>query len=133
MSENWSERSEMSDVALAATLAHEIAPAGRTVGQQIAAVARKLGWSRSRTISIWYGEARRIDAREMDQLRAARDARRLQEASHEYRELRARIARLEAALAITDEAFHRPHVDALQQSMGGLRVLDRPGTGGAGE
>jgi hypothetical protein len=44
--------------------------AGRaTIKQRIGTMAHALGWAYSRTRDIWHGEARRIDAHEMDQLR----------------------------------------------------------------
>lgn len=43
--------------------------AGESVKHAISRVARQLHWNFARAKSIWYGEARRIDAHEMDQLR----------------------------------------------------------------
>lgn len=127
MSEKLSEKSEMSDVALASSLVRDVAPLrGETVRGRIVLAARKLGWSYSRTRDVWYAQARRIDAGEMDDLRKAHEARRLAAATHEYLELRARISRIEAALLATDEAFHRPQIDALQQSVGGLGGMGLP-------
>lgn len=129
-----SENSELCDVAQASALIREVAPIeGATVGERILYVARKLGWRHSRAREIWYEQARRIDAKEMDQLREARKTRKLQEATNEYRELRARIARIEAALLASDENFHRPQIDALQQSIGRFSGVDRPGTDGERE
>jgi len=53
-----------------------------------------------------------------------RQNRKLQEATNEYRDLRERISRLEAALSF-DADFYRPHIDALEQSIGGPRSVDR--------
>lgn len=131
-SNKLSERSDMADVVQAGVLIRDIVGAGggTTIGERILLTARKLGWPHTRTRDVWYEQARRIDAREMDQLRAATERRRLEEAGHEYRELRARIARIEAALLSQDAAFHGPTLDALQLATGGPRTLDRSGTRG---
>lgn len=44
-------------------------PVGDSVKSAINRAARRLGFNCSRTKDLWYGDARRIDAREMDQLR----------------------------------------------------------------
>lgn len=127
------EKSELCDVSQASALIREIAPIeGATVRERILHVARKLGWRHARAREIWYEQARRIDAKEMDQLREARQNRKLQEATNEYRDLRERIARLEAALSF-DEDFHRPHIDALKQSLGGPSGMGRARNRGSGE
>lgn len=41
-----------------------------TIKARVRRAARLLRWSFTRTRDIWHGEARRIDAHEMDQLRA---------------------------------------------------------------
>lgn len=129
-----SENSDLSDVAQASALIREVAPVeGATIGERIQRAARKLGWRHSRAREIWYEQARRIDAREMDQLRRTTEARKLQEATHEYRDLRARISRIEAALLVADADFHGPQIDGLRQSMRGPSAMDLPGTDGAGE
>ena len=132
MSKKASEFSDMSDVSQASSLVREVIPAsgGATILERINRTSRKLGWPFSRTRDVWYEQARRIDATEMDQLRAATEARRIAEASNEYKDLRARIARIEAALMAQDEAFHRPTIDALEQSLGGPGGMDRTGTDG---
>ena len=57
--------------------------------------ARRLGFSYSRTRSLYYREARRIDAREIDRLRRAGKA----EAANVLAELQAIVDRAEAILA----------------------------------
>jgi hypothetical protein len=134
MSNKASESSDLSDVAEASELVREVAPVqGATIRERILFAARKLGWRYSRTRDVWYEQARRIDAGEMDQLRRTMDARKLQEATNEYRDLRARIARIEAALLASDEDFHRPQIDALQQSLRGLGGVAGAGTDGDDE
>jgi hypothetical protein len=44
-------------------------PAGDQVGAAILRASRRLGLSFTRTKDFWYGDARRIDAAEMDRLR----------------------------------------------------------------
>jgi hypothetical protein len=45
--------------------------AGESVKQRIWNAARRVGFTISRTHTLWYGNARRVDATEIDQLRAA--------------------------------------------------------------
>ena len=67
----------------------------------------------SRVEDIWRGEARRIDADELDALRRAAGLQK--EAYNELATLRARIDRLEAALRLSDADFHQPQADALRE------------------
>lgn len=80
----------------------------------------------SRIEDLWRQEARRVDAEEIDAIRAARRAQQAgaREARDELAELRARLARIETALRISDTQFHRPEIDALRQSVGGPRRVD---------
>lgn len=76
-----SERSPMSASAEAATLVRELAeprPIGDTVKAALRRAARLVGFSPGRTKAIWYGEARRINAEEIDILRATNARRREQ-------------------------------------------------------
>ena len=99
MSNKSSEKSEMSDAALASALVKTVVSvdAGATIGERIRTTARKLGWDFSRTRDVWYEQARRIDATEMDQLRAARWSHQLEEARKAHAELTAIIVDMEAA------------------------------------
>jgi hypothetical protein len=115
MSEKVSEFSEMSDGAAAAALMRELAPAG-SAKERIGAAARALRWRWVRAKAVWYGEARRIDAAEMDALRAAVRRRELQEDRREFTELRARIARLEAAIAVAHPTLDREALDEVQRA-----------------
>lgn len=76
---------------------------------RIARAARAVGISYWRAFDLWYGKARRIDAAEMDAIRRAE----MEAARAEYRELVARIERLDAALRLSDPEFDRPlaHAD----------------------
>lgn len=75
-----------------------------------------------RARSLHEGSARRIDGAEIDALKLAQ----IEEAKREQKELRARLARLDEALAMADEDFHRETRTALREQMGGFRGVDRP-------
>jgi hypothetical protein len=102
-----SESKPMSSAAEMTTLLKVVAaPAepGESVKAVIGRASRRLGWSWGRTKRLYYGEARRIDAEEMDLARSKARERSQKlalaiEAKHEYEELTARIARVEALLA----------------------------------
>lgn len=67
---------------------------------------------------LWEGKAARVDGEEKDALREAQ----IEEARRERNELRARLDRLDAALAMVDEEFHGPTLEALRASQGvGIR------------
>lgn len=66
-------------------------------------------WHYGRVKDIWDRQARRIDAEEMDAIRAAAQSKLAQEARHEFQELTSRIARLEA-LAV----LQRPDMDGAE-------------------
>lgn len=103
-------------------------PVGDSVKSAIVRAARRAGIGYERAKSFWYGEARRVDASEMDALRAVAAKRQHQAeeiARHEYRELLDRIARLEARLLAADEDFHRTDVDALRSASGRVGRPDR--------
>lgn len=121
----------MSSVAEASELVRRIAsPAqvGDTIKRQIDRAARRIPfWSYSRTKDAWYADARmRIDADEIQRLRdLALGSAEARAARDEYRELQDRIARLEAALRISDPEFHGAQADALRIVSGAEnRTLD---------
>lgn len=83
---------------------------GDSVSQAIMRAARRLRWSITRTKALWYGEARRIDAAEMDQLRSL------------ARDQAARYSRMAEALRHIDPEMYSPDIDALisaAQRLGG--------------
>lgn len=113
-SEILSERSEMSSVAEASTLirrAAEPRPVGDSVKAAIRRAARRIGLSFTRAKDIWYGDARRIDAHEMDALR----------------NLAARYARIAETLRHQDEDFYGTQADALEYFANRIGVVDRSG------
>lgn len=132
MSEKLSEFSERSDCVKAAKLIRKVALTG-TQTERIGEAARTLKWPWSRAKNVWYQDARRIDAHEMDALRAAIRRREMKEASREYRELTARIERLETALAVAHPTLDRDTLDAVLQAVRGPRGVDRAGTDRDGE
>ena len=77
--------------------------------------------------SIWEGTARRIDGEEKDALRLAQ----IEEARNEYQALRSRLASLEATLAVADEAFFGPQMDAYREMASGMGGSGRPRDGEA--
>ena len=135
MSEKLSELSEMSDCAAASGLMRELAPAGSAKARIGVALVRinklkhiKRKWSWSRAKDIWYGDARRIDAHEMDALRAAVRKREIEEARSEYRELDERLRRVEAALAVAYQDLDSATFDEVRKGIVGPGLVDRPGT-----
>lgn len=102
MSEISSENSEMPDVAFAQGVMRGLVAErpGDNLKHRMSSVANMLGWSPARVKAVFYGEARAIRAKEMDQLRrTAKAERRVEELSHERDELSTRLDRMEAMLA----------------------------------
>lgn len=138
MSEIRTEKSEvvsMSAVAEASALLRQIAeprPVGDSVKAAVRRASRRVAafipphwtrWHVGRAEDIWHRQARGVWAEELDAIRRAADVRIVEEARHERAALADRIARLEAALRLSDEDFHRPDLDALR-GLGG--PPDRP-------
>ncbi len=74
-----------------------------------------------RARSIWEGTAARIDAEEAHVIAQAK----IEEDRREYQELRSRLARMEASLAVVDEAFFGPQMDACRSAAASLGKVDR--------
>lgn len=141
ISKTFPKSSEMSDLTAARSLiddTFDLTPGRRSIviGLAINALkrlerhlapetlqARPRLWTERRVRSIIDGEARRIDAYEIDDLTRMR----LMEARDDYQRSVARAARLEALLAAQDADFHGDEIDRLRQLAGGL---DRARTGG---
>jgi len=124
-----SEICEMSALQECSEMMREIA-SPYSAGDSVKAALRRVyqalpGWSFSRVRDVWY-ETRsvRISGDELRQVeKAARRAASEKAARNELQQINARLARIEALLAVGDEDFHRPSLDAL----GALRRdLDRP-------
>ena len=100
--EKVSKSSEMSAIAEASQLLRIVAeprPVGDSVKSAITRAARRVGFPIARAENIWRQEARRIDASEMDRLRAVAMQKQEATARDQYTELRERIATLEITLA----------------------------------
>lgn len=94
---------------------------GDKIKRAIERAARRSGLSYWRAFDLWYGKARRVEQFEIDQVAAALEHKRKEEARNELHELRTRLARLESLLAQTDPDFHR---ETLNQTRHSLRMLD---------
>jgi hypothetical protein len=86
---------------------------GDTVKSAINRVSKETGLSHTRIRDIWYGDARRIDAHEIEKIEAAERRKQIKVAKDEYAQLRTQMARLEAMLRSIDPDFHSEAVDAL--------------------
>lgn len=96
-------------------------PVGDSVKAAIRRASRRLGFSPSRTKDLWYSNARRIDAEEMDALRrAARQRREEDNARADACLAIERLVALRAALAAADENFHRATIAALDDALRGM-------------
>lgn len=105
---------------------------GEKVPHAIARAAQRLGFSRGRVASFWYGKARHVSPEEFEAardvaIRRARDAELLR---HEHQRALDILARLEAGLAAIDPDFHGPTISALRDIS---RRSAGPGNSGAGE
>lgn len=90
-------------------------------------LAGVLNWTPRRARSIYQNDQNaRLRADEF----AAVQNLKTQEAKNEFSELRARIARLETALAVVDEDFHSPQIDGLGAALHGGGGMVRAGTSG---
>lgn len=111
---------DLSDVALAQNMLHEAFPRER-YGKWDAAlfaayrflkprVERRIEreYTMRRVRSLHEGTARRVDGAEFEALKEAQ----IKEARREYLEIKDRLACLEASLAVADEAFFGPAMDA---------------------
>lgn len=88
-------------------------------------VAKKFTERRAR--AIWEGTARRIDAEESAILKRAQ----YEEAKREQQELRARLVRLDAVLAVVNQEEAREAGQPVWQQVGGVRrVANRTGMEG---
>jgi hypothetical protein len=120
----------MSSACEASILVREIAeprPVGDSVKAAIDRAARRLGFGYRRTKTIWYGEATKITAEEIDVLRRETARRRQEEiARAEALVVIDRMVALRSALASADEDFNRPLLDALDDSLRAMGAEIRP-------
>lgn len=146
ISKTFPKSSEMSDLTAARSLiddTFDLTPGRRSIviGLAINALkrlertlspetlqARPRLWTERRVRSIIDGEARRIDAYEIDDLHKVKIA----EARHELSKARDRAARMAAFLAAQDPDFHCDEVERMgsfARGLGGAGMV-RGGTGG---
>ncbi len=104
----------MSDVAQASNLLRELSQpwaSGEAVKSAIDRSAKLAKLAFWRASDLWYEKARRVDDHELEQIREALREKNRKAAVNELRDLKFRIARLEAALVSRDPDFHRPEID----------------------
>lgn len=99
--------SEISNSMRLVQIAAEPRPPGDSVRAAIGRACRKLGWRFNRTREIWYGNARRIGANEMDQLRALERERDAKSSATERARYLEQLAVLRTRLQMRDPEFHR--------------------------
>ena len=88
---------------------------GDSVKSSIVRAARRLGFGFTRTKHLWYGDAKRIDAAEMDRLR--------EEAGRvEARLLCTNLLVMRERLSKTDSRFHEHAITALDDALRALGV-----------
>jgi hypothetical protein len=120
-SENSDKRSEISDAMRMVRIAAGPRLVGDSIKAAIGRAARALGWSFTRTRDIWYGDARRLDAKEFDALRAIQRERDAAITVAEKRRHLEQIAVLRTRLSIRDADFHRSDIEALDFLLDALR------------
>jgi hypothetical protein len=93
---------------------------GDTRQSWIARAARRANISYRQARAIFYGEIDDPEHKAVRRMQAAIDHQQEKDAANELADLRSRIARLEALLVSSDADFHRPTLDSLRESDGGV-------------
>jgi len=91
--------------------------AGENIKALIGKAARRLGFDYWRTHDLWYGRARRIDAVELEAVRARVKVKQEAQFNAEMAAFAARLARLEAMLVGQDEEFFSADLRAARHQM----------------
>jgi hypothetical protein len=106
---------------------------GEKVPHAIARAAQRLGLSRGRVTTFWYGKARHVAPEELEAARdvAVRRAKDAELLRHEHRRALDILARLETALAVIDQDFHGPTISGLRDISG--RATGPGSSGGPAE
>lgn len=100
--------------------------AGESVKALINKAARRTGFEYWRAREIWYGRARRIDASELEIVRACLRKQEKASLNAEMAAMHARVSRLEALFTTQDPEFFGPDVSAVREQLAQLgRVLER--------
>lgn len=100
---------------------------GSPIKTALSIVARRAGLSERRIRGIWHKEARAIRAEELDALRRAAEAQKKAEFDADISELRARLARLEAAASLTAAHAVRGAREGEGQEVAGPSRVVAPG------
>jgi hypothetical protein len=89
---------------------------GEKVPHAIARAAQRLGLSRGRVTTFWYGKARHVAPEELEAARdvAVRRAKDAELLRHEHRRALDILARLEAGLTAIDPDFHSETLGAIK-------------------
>lgn len=119
-------RTKTDDINEAKALLQELFYQGNLTTRVRDAQLKLRRWTTNRVAELFYGKASRVDAFELETLRAMKRARQMSEARREYAAVNDDIARLEALLTEGDAPFHSETLTALGTIR---RALDRPGTG----
>lgn len=112
-SENSEKLSENSEAMRLVRVAAEPRQVGDSIKMSIQRAALALRWSESRTRDLWYGEARRISASEMDALRTIERRFKLRAFDDDLSRHVGQLAALRARLQTRDAEFHRADTDAI--------------------
>lgn len=99
---------------------------GEKVKVAIARAARLAGIPYWRAFDIWYAKSRTVEKPEIDKIANAIQEKNERDARNELRDLKARIARMEALLASGDSHFHSPSIAAARELLSQLSGPYRP-------
>lgn len=123
----------MSAVAEASMLLGELAephpPSRKALFSRMTKLVRRYAGydlSPGRAEDIWRQEARRVDAEEMDAIRAAKQRHQEDQARAQANALAAIYLSRAARLRQTDEAFHCEEIARLERAAGALGAVSRP-------
>jgi hypothetical protein len=94
---------------------------GERVKRVIERTAKAVGLGYWRASDIWYGKARRIEPREIEQIEQALRGKNERAARNELQELKTRLAILEARICAGDADLYRPVADPDGEQMWPLR------------
>ena len=129
-SSEFSEMGANQEASVLVRLVAEPRPAGDSVKAAIGRAARRVGFTFVRTKNLWYGDARRIDAAEIDTLRRATAQRRdnLDAGRAEARDAITRLSAMRAALVAKDPDFFGPDIASLEHALRAMGCVVGPGT-----
>lgn len=85
-----------------------------------------------RAFDIWYGKEKQIQPFEIEQIAKAIQAKNERDARNEFRDLKARIAKMEARFMAGDQEFYSPSIGHARDLARQLRSMGRPLVGRRG-